>query len=320
MPDPPDLAPRLSGDAARRTLGARLRARIAADGPIGFDAWVEACLYDHEDGFYARGAPLGRTGAFSTAPTLHPAYAAAVVAEARAAGAERVLEAGPGDGSLAEALVAAGLDVMLLERAEGMRRLQRERLGDRASWIAEPAEAAPFDGLIVANEVLDALPFRLFADGGEVRIGVDAAGRFCEVPAVAAGARRAVDRPGLPGFVAGLVAPLGRGRVLIADYGPPAPEDPRDPVRTYIGGQEGGSPLQAPGTQDLTADVDVAEVRAALAAAGLVPVADEHQATWLRRHGAAVPEPAARDDADWRLARLLDEGLPYFVLVAERAA
>jgi SAM-dependent MidA family methyltransferase len=310
VPDPPDLA---------QGLGERLRARIAAAGPIGFDPWVEACLYDPDGGFYARGARLGRTGAFATAPTLHPAFADAVAAEARAARAERVLEAGPGDGSLAEALVARGLEVVLLERAAGMRALQRERLGDAVTWIDAPAEAAPFSGLIVANEVLDALPFRLRADGVEVRIGLDAAGRFAEVPPPVAGARRVVDRPGLRPFVADLVAPLVRGRVLVADYGPAAPGDPRDPVRTYIGGQEGGSPLQAPGTQDLTADVDAGEVRAALAAAGLALLTDEHQAAWLRRHGAAVPEPAGRSDEDWRLARLLDEGLPFFLLVAGRA-
>ena len=159
MPDPPHLAP---------GLGPRLRARIAADGPLGFDAWVEACLYDPDGGFYARGPALGRTGAFATAPTLHPAFAAAVVAEARAIGAGRVLEAGPGDGALAEMLVAAGLEVVLLERAAGMRRRQRERLGDAATWISAPDEAAPFEGLVVANEVLDALPFRLFADGVEI--------------------------------------------------------------------------------------------------------------------------------------------------------
>ena len=45
------------------------------------------------------------------------------------------------------------------------------------------------------------------------------------------------------------MAPLVRGRVLVADYGPTAPGDPRDPVRTYVGGQAGGSPLQAPGSQ-----------------------------------------------------------------------
>jgi SAM-dependent MidA family methyltransferase len=309
VPHAPHLAP---------GLAARLRARIADGGPLGFDAWVEACLYDPDGGFYARGARLGRTGAFSTAPTLHPAFAAAVAAEARAAGAECVLEAGPGDGALAAALVAAGLEVVLLERAAGMRALQRERLGDTVTWIDAAAEAAPFTGLIVANEVLDALPFRLYADGVEIRVGLDGAGRFQEVPPPAAGARRTLDRPGLGPFLAELVAPLVRGRVLVADYGPTAPGDPRDPVRTYIGGREGGSPLQAPGTQDLTADVDADAVRVALAAAGLTPVSDEHQAAWLRRHGAAVPEPGARSDEDWRLARLLDEGLPFFVLVADR--
>jgi SAM-dependent MidA family methyltransferase len=309
VPDPPDLAPR---------LGPRLRARIAAEGPLGFDAWVEACLYDPDGGFYARGAALGRTGAFATAPTLHPAFAAAVAAEAQEIAAGRVLEAGPGDGALAEALVAAGLEVVLLERAAGMRDRQRERLGDTVTWIDDPAEAAPFEGLVVANEVLDALPFRLFADGVEVRVGVDPAGRFCELPAPRAGAHRTVDRPGLPPFTAALAAPLVRGRLLVADYGPAAPGDPRDPVRTYVGGQEGGDPLQAPGTQDLTADVDVDEVRAALQAAGLELVTDEHQAAWLRRHGAVVPAPRERSDDDWRLARLLDEGLPFFVLVAER--
>src|SRR4029077_15376907 len=173
-----------------------------------------------DGGFYARGPALGRTGAFATAPTLHPAFAAAVVAEARAVGAGRVLEAGPGDGALAEMLVAAGLEVVLLERAAGMRRRQRERLGDAATWISPPDEAAPFEGLVVANEVLDALPFRLFADGVEVGVGLDADGRFCELPPPRAGARRTVDRPSLAGFVAALAAPLARGRLLIADYGP----------------------------------------------------------------------------------------------------
>src|SRR5262249_13885208 len=162
-----------------------------------------------------------------------------------------------------------------------------------------------FEGLIVANEVLDALPFRLFADGVEVRVGVGDDGRFREVPAPAAGARRSVDRPALRPLVADLVAPLVRGPPPVAHYAPPPPDDPRDPVRAYVGGQAGGSPLRAPGSQDLTADVDLGEVRAALADAGLAIVTDEHQAAWLRRHGAAVPEPRARDDDDWLLARLL---------------
>ena len=305
MPDPPPLA-------------TRLRERIRADGPLRFDAWVEACLYDPDGGFYARGARLGPGGAFSTAPTLHPAFAAAVAAEAAEAGAERVLEAGPGDGSLAEALVAAGLEVVLLERAEGMRRLQRDRLGDRVRWVGDVSEAAPFDGLIVANELLDALPFRLCADDVEVFVGLDADGRFAAVPEPPPRALRTIERPALAPLLHGLAGALRRGRMLLVDYAA-VPGDPRDPVRTYIGGQHGGDPLQAPGTQDLTADVDFAEVRAVLAEAGLAVVADEPQPDWLRRHGIAPPPLEGRTDDGWRLARLFDDTLPFRVLVAGRS-
>ena len=296
---------------------ATLRQRIRADGPLRFDVWVEACLYDPEAGFYARGARLGPGGAFSTAPTLHPAFAAAVVAEAADAGAGRVLEAGPGDGTLAEALVAAGLDVVLLERAEGMRRLQRERLGDTVRWVASPAEATPFDGLVVANELLDAVPFRLYADGTEVLVGLDAADRFTPVPEPAPRAVRTIQRPALAPLLQGLAASLRRGRLLLIDYAAVA-GDARDPVRTYIGGQHGGDPLQAPGTQDLTADVDFAEVRMVVTAAGLEIVADEPQAAWLRRRGAVLPPLPGRTDDGWRMARLFDETLPFHVLVADR--
>jgi SAM-dependent MidA family methyltransferase len=296
-------------------LASRLRARIRGGGPLSFTDWMDACLYDEAGGFYARGARLGRRGAFSTAPTMHPAFAAAVVAEARAIGAERVLEVGPGDGSLAEALLQAGLDVVLVERAAGMRRLQAERLGDRARWLPNVAAARSFEGLIIANEVLDAVPVRLFSGRTEIRVGLDADEQFCEVPATT-GVRR-VERPGLAALVGSLAATLRSGRLLLLDYAA-LPGDPRDPIRTYVGGRQGGSPLRAPGTQDITADVDLEEVRALLVAAGLRLVADETQPAWLRRHGAAVPRPASRSDDDWRLARLLDDALPFHVLSAER--
>ena len=304
----PDAAP----------LASRLRERIRADGPLRFDAWVEACLYDPDGGFYARGARLGAGGAFSTGPTLHPAFAAAVVAEAAEAGVERVLEAGPGDGSLAAALVDAGLEVVLLERAEGMRALQRERLGDTVRWVGDVTEAAPFEGLVVANELLDALPFRLFADGVEVHVGL-VGDRFTAGPEPSPRARRTIERPSLEPLLRDLAGALGRGRLLLIDYAA-APGDPRDPVRTYIGGQHGGDPLQAPGTQDITADVDFAEVRAILAAAGLQVVADEPQAAWLRRRGIEPPPLQGRTHDGWRLARLFDETLPFHVLVADRTS
>jgi SAM-dependent MidA family methyltransferase len=222
------------------------------------------------------------------------------------------VEAGPGDGSLAAAIGAT----VLVEPSAGMRERQA-RAVPNARFVASAAELDPFDGAIVANEVLDALPFRLVEDGREVWVGLDGDGCFArelrptdlELPV-----RGTFPvRPDLAGFVADLVRPLRSGRILIADYGA---DGPGGSVRTYIGGQQGGDPLQAPGTQDITADVDFAVVREALALAGFQVVYDGPQAEWLRRHGAEVPEPGARSDDDWRLARLLDEGLNWRVLIA----
>ena len=91
-------------DAA--TLAQRLRDRIRLEGPLRFDTWMEACLYDPAGGFYARGARIGREGTFATAATLHPAFADAILTEV--AGYETVVEFGPGDGSLAERMWGHG--------------------------------------------------------------------------------------------------------------------------------------------------------------------------------------------------------------------
>jgi NADH dehydrogenase [ubiquinone] 1 alpha subcomplex assembly factor 7 len=272
---------------------------------------VEACLYDPADGFYARGAAVGPGGAFATAPTLHAAFAAAVSADL--AGATTIVEAGPGNGSLAAAIGAG----VLIEPAHGMRARQARVVPD-ARFVASAADLEPFAGAIVANELLDAMPFRLVEDGQEIWVGLEGdrfrrERRMTDLPLPAAGSF--TIRPGLAGFLRMLVRPLRAGRILIADYGG---DGPGASVRTYIGGQPGGDPLQAPGTQDITADVDFAVVRGALREAGFETTFDGTQAAWLRRHGARVPEPGARSDEDWRLAQLLDESLNWRVLIGDR--
>ena len=276
---------------------------------------MEACLYDHAGGFYARGAAIGRRGAFATAPTLHPAFGDAVAAEL--AGAATIVEVGPGDGTLAARLAATGAEVVLVERAAGMRALQRQRV------VESLEEVERFSGAIVANELLDALPARVIADRREVFVGVDD-GRFVEVLrdtdlTAPPGRGRFALRPALETYLAALLRPLRAGRVVLIDYGEDGPGDGRrDPIRTYIGGQPGGDPLKAPGTQDLTADVDFAQVRSALLALGCLERSYETQGAFLRRHGAALPPAAERSDDGWRLARLADDRLPFRVLVVER--
>ena len=69
-----------------------------------------------------------------------------------------------------------------------------------------------------------------------------------------------------------LARALARGAVIVFDYGESGPDRYERPVprlRTYLGGMAGGDPLAAPGTQDITADVDFGAVRAAGERAGL---------------------------------------------------
>ncbi len=332
------------------SLRERLVARIRADGPLTFAQYMEAALFDDEAGFYARGPGIGQGGHFATSAMAHPAFADAIAAEAAATWDDlgrpagfRVTEVGPGTGGLArrvaERLAAHGLafELVLVERSHGLAERQREALaGLPARWVSDPTELEPAPGFLYANEVLDALPVRLLVWPDEVLVDADPDGRLVETPAPAdpalmrlltdsvpaprPGARYAV-RPALGPLVRALADGVRRGRLLIVDYGGEGEEvhdGRRPPVRTYIGGQPGGDALQAPGTQDITADVDVGQLRRAAAAAGVETERLETQPAWLGRHGIAVGPAEGRTEEDWALAGLLDERLPFVVWTGRR--
>jgi SAM-dependent MidA family methyltransferase len=327
------------------SLRERLVGRIRADGPLTFAQYMEAALFDPEAGFYARGPGIGQGGHFATSAMAHPAFAAAIVAEAAAIWEDlgrpagfRVTEAGPGTGGLArrvaDGLAARGVPcaLVLVERSAGLTDRQRAALaGLPAQWVRHPGELAPAPGLLYANEVLDALPVRLLAWPDEVLVDVGPDGRLIEVHAPAdpglqrllldslpeprPGGRYAV-RPALDPLVRALAGSVEAGRLLLVDYGGTGAEvfdGRRPPVRTYIGGQPGGDPLQAPGTQDITADVDFGQLERAAASAGVVTELLASQPEWLAGHGFQVGPAEGRTEADWALAGLLDERLPFVV-------
>ena len=286
---------------------------------------MEVALYDEAGGFYARGVRLGLGGAFSTAPTRAPRFAAAVAEELRACSEAlgrpagfTLVEAGPGDGTLAAALARAGVAerLVLIERAAGMREVQRAALAGApvpVEWAAAPEEVRVEHGFVVANELFDALSVRLFEGPSEVHVGVGEDGRFTEIVEGGSGRRTAVA-PEAPGLLVALAGTVRRGRVLVADYGDDVPAGARggDPVRTYLHGMPGGSPLEAPGRQDLTADVDFGALRRAAAAAGLRELYYGDQAAWLRER--AGGEAGELEDA---LVERVLEGLPFKVLLLE---
>jgi NADH dehydrogenase [ubiquinone] 1 alpha subcomplex assembly factor 7 len=332
-------------------LGDRLRARIADEGPITFAAFMEAALYDPQDGFYAQGPRIGRGGAFATVPTLVPLFTQALAADLR----ERwrslgepspftVCEIGPGDGTLAaglaEALADLPLDLVLCERAAGLAAQQQARLPHARHVLLDELE--PVTGAIVANEVHDACPAHALRWPDELLVAVDEASHFVwhtagEAPAMLrtiVEESGATPRPGLELQVAPaqaelqtrLAGRLAEGWLYVFDYGEQGPERYLRPVprlRTYLGGRPGGDPLAAPGSQDITVDVDFGALRSAGEAAGLRTVLDEPQPAWLRRHGAlaeAASLPATSEQRLWLEALTRDDGAgaSFRVRVQER--
>ncbi len=304
----------------------RIRAEIRRTGPMPFARFMELALYAPDGGYYrAAGARPGREGDFITAPELHPifgaTFATAIEEIWRRMGEPApfvVRELGAGTGALAVAILD-GLETRrspLLEsivyepvelderRLEGFAaRLAAAGHGDRHRTPTE----APIVGIVLGNEVLDALPVHRVRRRGEalveiaIDIGLD--GRLVEVevapsiPEVAtyleiAGielvdGQTAEFALGLDAWIDGVAGDLERGVLLLVDYGAPAAElyDPirrRDgTLRAYVRHQVHDDPYSHVGRQDLTAHIDVTAVERAARAAGLTTIGITTQAEAL---------------------------------------
>lgn len=312
-------------------LEAAIRSEIAATGPITFARFMEIALYDPERGYY-RGAAArpGRGGDFLTAPEAHPIFGRAIARFVddlwRALGRPgrfTIREYGAGEGALAEELFA-GLDadgsealgavryrVVEVEPARTAAVRARLEAAGRAS-VLESDDGGPIDGLVIANEVLDALPTqRVVVRGGELReilVDLDPEGALTDVeaaPTTPLLARRLADERvvlaegqhaeiclAVDAWVARIAAGLGRGAVVLIDYGHPAAElyDPdrraAGTLAAYLRHQVHDDPYRAIGRQDLTAHVDVTAVERAAAATGLAHLGTTTQAAFLDRLGA----------------------------------
>ncbi len=270
-------------------LRARLRARIARQGPLRLDAYIEACLSDATEGYWRKAQAIGAAGDFITAPEISQVFGeilglwAAVSWQRLGAPAPlRLIELGPGRGTLMrDCLRAADLlqpflaavTVHLIEISAPLRLLQQQNLTRDAppaiSWHASLAEVPAGPAIVIGNEFLDALPIRqlAFFDGvwRERTVGLAADGgfEFGLGPVVPyAGHRR--PRPGdiaeLRGGEDALLAELWRRRepllALFIDYGPAelAYGDSLQAVRRHAF----VDPLADPGNCDLSAHVQFA--------------------------------------------------------------
>jgi SAM-dependent MidA family methyltransferase len=268
-------------------------------GQIRFDEFMARALHDPAEGYYARRiASIGRRGDFTTAPMLSEATARAVAAWAtralRATACRDLIELGPGQGSLAAAVLKHlpwplrwRVRLHLVETSAPLQQHQRELLGRRARWHATPAAAlAACRGraVVFSNELVDAFPVRRFQhtpDGWrELALDFgDESGQPREVllppgplPPSASFQR---DHPvgqwlevhdSYRRWLMDWLPAWQAGRLLTIDYGTTADllyhRRPRGTLRAYLLQQrlEGPAVYAHPGRQDLTADVNFTDL------------------------------------------------------------
>ena len=321
------MTPLLSAEEAAhsRALMERIAAEVhAAGGWLSFERFMALALYAPGLGYYSAGSvKLGAGGDFVTAPEVSGLFSrciAAQCAELLAPGGE-ILELGAGTGRMAEVvlreLAARGqlpARYAILEVSADLVDRQRRRiatlpaaLAERVVWLERLPEH-PFDGVILANEVLDALPCRRFAieraEILELGVAIEDA-RLIEQSAPADAALTAewtrlsaqLPAPLADGYLsemclrvapwlAGIAECLARGAVLLFDYGLPRahyyhPQRLTGTLRCHFKHRVHDDPYVNIGVQDITAWVDFTRVAEAAEACALEVAGFATQAAFL---------------------------------------
>lgn len=331
-----EARPGLEDESGSTEISARLLEKVRteivdAGGFMTFHRYMEMVLYEPGLGYYVNGSrKLGADGDFVTAPELSPLFGATLaqwLAPVLRPGGAGILEFGAGSGRLAADVITRLDDLSvavdhyrILEVSPDLRAQQQALLSARlgaermmnVEWLDRlPAE--PFRGVIVANEVLDAMPVEVFAWRGQAawQRGVewiDGAPAFAERPASAAleQAVRALEeqagpwpegyvsewRPALEPWLKAVAESLESGLVWIADYGFPrrayySAERGEGTLVGYCRQQMVLDPFARPGLMDLTASVDFTAVAEAARAAGLEVLTYAAQGEFLL--GAGLP-------------------------------
>lgn len=348
-----------------RRLTALIKERVNA-GPLAFSDYMAMALYEPGLGYYMAGArKFGAGGDFITAPEVSPLFGQALAVQCReildeletervASDQETIeeciVEFGAGTGALAIALLGAlsdrpGLHYRIVELSPELARRQQEALVaalgesvlDRVDWL----EDLPIGvhGVIIANEVVDALPVERFvkrsSEPGNIwRVGVvsadlpggspfgdEAQDATSELCASLAAIEADLDSPLPTGYASevGLqVAPwiqavgvsLAKGVVLIADYGYPrserySQERGRGTLACYYRHRAHDDAYRWPGLQDITAHVDFTAIAEAAAPSGLEFLGYCSQGAFLLGNGLLALAEAASAELEREVDRIV---------------
>ncbi|MDO9250588.1 MAG: SAM-dependent methyltransferase [Hydrogenophaga sp.] len=335
-----------------RALLARLREAIhAAGGWLPFDRFMAIALYEPGLGYYANQNPkfgqmpaglAGQGSDFVTAPELTPLFGhtlARQVAQALVAtGTDEVWEFGAGTGALAlqvlDALAAMGQAprrYTIVDLSGSLRERQRETLArhaDRVRWADQLPER--FEGVVLGNEVLDAMPVQLLHRVGGQAEGVwHERGVALDDGGALVWAERTTDlrppldiegphdylteiHPQAEAFIRTLADRLQRGAAFFIDYGFPEAEyhHPQRHMGTLIchrAHQSDDNPLADVGEKDITAHVNFTGIALAAQDAGMSVLGYTSQGRFLINAGLMEVSKDAGPRENAMLGKLVNE-------------
>jgi SAM-dependent MidA family methyltransferase len=328
-----------------------LAAEITAAGWMSFERFMDLALYAPGLGYYSAGAhKLGAGGDFTTAPEVSRLFGACVARQCAEVLSElkggSILEIGAGSGRLAadillclEKLGALPDCYWILEISADLRDRQRRHIArhlphlqGRVHWLDQPPEES-FDGLVLANEVLDALPvsrFRWHHDRVEELGVVIDQRRFAWASRPASTAMLKACRrlwktggawddgyvseycPRLIPWTHSVTRSLRTGAALWLDYGLPRPqyylpERHEGTLLCHFQHRAHGDPFLYPGLQDITAWVDFTELAEGARAAGFTLAGFTTQSFFLAGLGVDQEMQTIADGDANRFARLANE-------------
>lgn len=288
----------------------------AAGGAIPFSEYMQLALYG-EGGFYTTGGRAGRRGGdFITSPEVGPLFGTVIARALDAWWKELgspsrfdVVECGAGPGTLARSILAAqpecadAMQYVAVEISASQRALHPQSVESR-----ETMPESQITGVILANELLDNLPFRLFVFDGswmEAFVSQASGGQFVEVlrtpdvvpsclPQTAPLGSRAPIQDAAASWVRDCLSKISNGRLLLFDYCSTSTVDIsltpwREWLRTYRDQGRGTHYLSYPGSQDITTQVMLDQLLAGFTAST--------QADFLKQ---------------WGINELVSEGTDYW--------
>ncbi|GJM07578.1 MAG: SAM-dependent methyltransferase [marine bacterium B5-7] len=314
-----------AAQARSKALIACLKQQITdAGGAIPFDAYMEAALYHPAHGYYTNPAPLfGEKGDFITAPEISPLFSACIANQAKQVlntlNGASLLEFGAGTGKMASDIMNTLMDLQtpfaryfIVERSPALQEKQRETIQEHCPMLLEKVywvDSVPdkFRGVILANEVLDAMPVKRFrathANIEEQVVRITENGFMLDWLATDdANLHACVQQhaltdnytseylPSGENWIRDIANAIEEGIVLFIDYGFPAstfyhPSRHMGTLMCHYRHIAHPDPLVYPGLQDITAHVDFTHVAIAAEKAGLTLSGFTHQAGFLLNCG-----------------------------------